>query len=892
MALSTLGTDPDYASLYGTQHDPRLLMAQKLMELDKPPTTNATQSSFWANLLNQGARGALGGYLYNDVKTDRETERQAQRLATEAFNKRADEILAPVKDTGTDAPAQPTTPGGGDTGGGDLTGAVHHLESRGRMEPGIFGDYDENHRPMAFGPMQVHAGALAEANKAQGTNYTLQELADKPDIGRQVGETYLQQQFKKYGRADYALGAYNAGPGAMDAAIASGKGIAGLPPRTQQYVAEGLTHMRGGGQQQVAGPGIFDGPGVELGAPGASAAPPAGPPAPAPGVFGGPGVELSAPPAEAPPAPDAGLTLGALPPPQARGIQLAANLLPGNTASDVPGGASGLTLPAPPAPTPPPRGASPFDTNAFGTLAPQPPGPSGPALAPALMTPAGGAGKGPPAPSASSPSPQKLSTRLDQSRADALAQLALEASRSPVQSIRAQAATYAEQARSLQANIDRRAGQEQAALGRADAQAQADATRRELARQADETRRSGQQIASQDREARLKQAALEKEMDRRASLAREGYVENENGTQSLIHGGKAWQDLNAKPLNEQDLKLLERGKRFKEGTNRTEVEPIPGYGPDGFDFTQHSDGVAQEAVKTLLPAIQAGKATQRQEADFDTGLTILANKRREQIEQGGRGSTITIEPLLQDMTRYGPLPDRWQKRLSDLGITQAGAAPPATQGGPGGRETLGPGVTRIPPQGGYQPPQAETDKMLGGVQELRNTGLALRSLQENPGAVGPMTQIFPKLQQWMDSKGVITQAAVDDIGSQLRHARSGGAVTDSEFAYLHNFVPQAGDPYEVAMIKTQRLHRAYGDTLADRYKVYGPGNRSMAYAANPAVEDAINEFRFPAVPKGRDNAQTAKMLDNGATYTLGDGKTRAKWNAATREFDPIPEGGE
>jgi hypothetical protein len=39
-------------------------MAQKLMDLGTMPTNNSTQSSFWANLLNQGARGALGGYLY------------------------------------------------------------------------------------------------------------------------------------------------------------------------------------------------------------------------------------------------------------------------------------------------------------------------------------------------------------------------------------------------------------------------------------------------------------------------------------------------------------------------------------------------------------------------------------------------------------------------------------------------------------------------------------------------------------------------------------------------------------------------------------------------------------------------------------------------------------
>src|SRR3954463_12002148 len=113
--LGTLGTDPDYASLLGFKGAQRLRMAQKLVEVDKPPTNNSSQSSFWANLLNQGARGALGGYMYGDVQADREKERKAQGIEAGAADTQLQDIMkrlgggtgtapAPAPGTGT-APA-------------------------------------------------------------------------------------------------------------------------------------------------------------------------------------------------------------------------------------------------------------------------------------------------------------------------------------------------------------------------------------------------------------------------------------------------------------------------------------------------------------------------------------------------------------------------------------------------------------------------------------------------------------------------------------------------------------------------------------------------------------------------------------------------------------------
>ena len=139
---------------------------------------------------------------------------------------------------------------GAATGGaapGDLTGVVHQLESGGSMAPGQTGDGG-----MAHGPMQVHGPALADVNAKLGTSYTQQQLEADPVLGRNVGATYLGMQVAKYGRPDYALGAYNQGPGAMDAAIASGKGVAGLPGGGPQYVARGMAMLGPAGASQAS----------------------------------------------------------------------------------------------------------------------------------------------------------------------------------------------------------------------------------------------------------------------------------------------------------------------------------------------------------------------------------------------------------------------------------------------------------------------------------------------------------------------------------------------------------------------------------------------------------------------------------------------------------------
>jgi hypothetical protein len=128
-----------------------------------------------------------------------------------------------------------------------LSPIVHQLESSGSAAPGIRGDGGA-----AAGPMQVHQAALTDVNRAQGTHYTLDQLAADPQLGQRVGDMYLTLQQQRFpGRPDLALAAYNAGPTAT--ANAGGPGVAGVPAATAPYVAKGEAMLGGAQSPDSAG---------------------------------------------------------------------------------------------------------------------------------------------------------------------------------------------------------------------------------------------------------------------------------------------------------------------------------------------------------------------------------------------------------------------------------------------------------------------------------------------------------------------------------------------------------------------------------------------------------------------------------------------------------------
>jgi Transglycosylase SLT domain len=76
------------------------------------------------------------------------------------------------------------------------------------------------------GPMQVSAAAALDSGSG-----------DRFDLirNRELGRAYLALLFRRYGNWPDAVTAYNWGPGNLDAWIARGRPMAGLPPGVERY---------------------------------------------------------------------------------------------------------------------------------------------------------------------------------------------------------------------------------------------------------------------------------------------------------------------------------------------------------------------------------------------------------------------------------------------------------------------------------------------------------------------------------------------------------------------------------------------------------------------------------------------------------------------------------
>jgi hypothetical protein len=93
----------------------------------------------------------------------------------------------------------------------------------------------------AYGPMQLMAGTA----KQMGVDRM------DPIQNIQGGVGYLKQMYDKYQDPSLTLMAYNAGPGRVDRALKSDKGIAALPSETRKYVnmaSGGVAHFKNEGK--------------------------------------------------------------------------------------------------------------------------------------------------------------------------------------------------------------------------------------------------------------------------------------------------------------------------------------------------------------------------------------------------------------------------------------------------------------------------------------------------------------------------------------------------------------------------------------------------------------------------------------------------------------------
>lgn len=92
-------------------------------------------------------------------------------------------------------------------------------------------------------------GAKGEMQVMDGTNldpgFGVRPAADNSLAERaRVGSDYLDAMLKRYGSEDKAMAAYNAGPGAVDAALKKGGDwLTHLPAETQAYVTKGMKRL-------------------------------------------------------------------------------------------------------------------------------------------------------------------------------------------------------------------------------------------------------------------------------------------------------------------------------------------------------------------------------------------------------------------------------------------------------------------------------------------------------------------------------------------------------------------------------------------------------------------------------------------------------------------------
>lgn len=192
----------------------------------------------WTQGLNRMAQALLGGYLGRQADEGMEGLVSRDRQAAETS--RADLMRMLGGDTGEMPPMARAV--AGETP--PLAQRVHMAEAGGSMAHGIYGDGGQ-----AAGPMQVHPAALADYNRANGTNYTHQQLAADPSIGKVVGDWYLAEQVRAFG-GDERMGAaaYNAGPGRVAAARAQygDQWERGLPDSTRETYLPKVFGQQGG----------------------------------------------------------------------------------------------------------------------------------------------------------------------------------------------------------------------------------------------------------------------------------------------------------------------------------------------------------------------------------------------------------------------------------------------------------------------------------------------------------------------------------------------------------------------------------------------------------------------------------------------------------------------
>jgi hypothetical protein len=214
-------------------------------------------------------------------------------------------------------------------------------------------------------------------------------------------------------------------------------------------------------------------------------------------------------------------------------------------------------------------------------------------------------------------------------------------------------------------------------------------------------------------------------------------------------------------------------------------------------------------------------------------IPVMRNGKQVFIQMGKDGKYVEVEgispvptqtSLEQELRAAGITPDMPEFREKMMALIERRVAPPAanvvmTDAGP---VVANPNASATPLTLGGVPigkqpkpvPENVLKAMLTNSTSERQVDTALQllggktvdGLQGDASAIGPIQGRIPDtILQKSNPNGVVTRAAIADIGSMIIHDRSGAAVTIAEMPRLIPFIPQITDTPEAAKAKLTRM---------------------------------------------------------------------------------------
>lgn len=119
-------------------------------------------------------------------------------------------------------------------------------------------------------------------------------------------------------------------------------------------------------------------------------------------------------------------------------------------------------------------------------------------------------------------------------------------------------------------------------------------------------------------------------------------------------------------------------------------------------------------------------------------------------------------------------------------------------------------------------PQKQIDAQTENFSAIKKIDDAIKSIQENPGALGAQNYLGTTIQQIADKKGIGTRAQVSEIGQTKINDISGAGVPLSERPIFAPFIPSVTDGADAAIKKLQVQKQNIQRIEDERLKSYSP----------------------------------------------------------------------